>query len=367
MMKHCHIAIAIYLLFSLSSFAQEYTITHDSLTRSYLLHLPAGYSADSLYPLVINMHGYTSNAYEQKIYTHFDDVADNYRFIVVYPNGIDEAWNVTSTTGVDDVGFISDLIDSLDAAYSIDLERVYATGMSMGGFMSYRLACELSNRIAAIAPVAGLLAFFPCTPPKPVPVLHIHGTADPVVPYAGVDASVMHWVSNNGCPTEPVISNLPDINQLDNSTVTSYYYGSCNGSTEVILYSVIGGEHTWPGSNIYIGVTNHDIDASVEIWKFFRKFDIHGSTGVNEAQLINDIQVDVYPNPARNYMTVALDDDLHGKYDFRLTDLAGNTIREINDIEEPRFAVNCENLPGGMYIAVIQYNDHSFYKKVIIR
>jgi polyhydroxybutyrate depolymerase len=366
-MKRYLITLMTFILFSLSSIAQEYTIMHDGLTRSYLLHLPGGYSADSLYPLVINMHGYTSNAYEQQMYSNFDIVADTCRFVVVYPNGIDEAWNVSSSTGVDDVGFISDLIDSLNAAYSIDLERVNATGMSMGGFMSYRLACELSNRIAAIAPVAGLLAFFPCDPPRPVPVLHIHGTNDQVVPYAGVNSSIMNWINNDGCPTEPVITEIPDINKTDNSTVTTYYYGPCLDSTEVILYSVIGGEHTWPGSHIYIGVTNRDIDASVEIWKFFRKFDIHGSTGVDDAILLKDIQIGLYPNPARNYMTVDLSVAMPGKYNFQLTDLAGNTIREINDIQDPRFVVNCKDLPAGMYIAVIQYNEYSTYKKVIIR
>ncbi len=117
-------------------------------------------------------------------------VADTAGIVVVYPNGIDETWNVSSTTGTDDVGFISALIDTVDYQYSIDLNRVFATGMSMGGFMSYRLACELSERIAAIASVTGLQAFYPCNPNRPVPILQFHGTADPVVPYAGVPATI---------------------------------------------------------------------------------------------------------------------------------------------------------------------------------
>ena len=109
-----------------------------------------------------NMHGLGSNAFEQEIYTDFDSVADTAGIIVAYPNGIDETWNISSITGTDDVGFISALIDTINLQYSIDLNRVFATGMSMGGFMSYRLACELSGKIAAIASVAGLQAFYPC-------------------------------------------------------------------------------------------------------------------------------------------------------------------------------------------------------------
>lgn len=156
--------------------------------------------------------------------------------------------------------------------YDIDLNRVYSTGMSMGGFMSYRLACELSERIAAIASVTGLLAAFPCTPARPLPVLQIHGTADGTVPYSGVSSTISFWVGENNCPVSPVITNLPDINSTDASTVTKSYYGFCDDSTEVILYTVNNGGHTWPDAAINIGVTNRDFNANSEVWNFFKKY-----------------------------------------------------------------------------------------------
>ena len=121
------------------AFSQEFTMIHDGLTRTYRLYIPPGYNPDTLYPMVINMHGLGSNAFEEEVYTAFDSIADTAGIIVVYPNGIGGTWNISSTTGTDDVGFLSALIDTVGSQYSIDLNRVFATGMSMGGFMSYRL------------------------------------------------------------------------------------------------------------------------------------------------------------------------------------------------------------------------------------
>jgi polyhydroxybutyrate depolymerase len=241
--------------------SQDYSIMHDGLQRTYRLHLPIDYNADNTYPLLFSLHGATSNGFQQEMLSGFNHIADQEHFIMVYPNGIGATWSISTTSEIDDVGFISALLDTLDSQYNINLNMVYASGMSMGGFMCYRLACELSDRISAIASVAGLHTFFPCNPPKPVPILQIHGTEDPVVPYTGVPATISQWTGHDGCPQDPVIADFPDINHEDNSTVRSYYYGPCNDSTEVILYSVIYGEHSWPGSNFILGVTNQDIDA----------------------------------------------------------------------------------------------------------
>jgi polyhydroxybutyrate depolymerase len=349
------------------SYSQEFSLIHDGITRTYRLHVPVGYNADSLYPLVINMHGLGSNAFEQEIYTAFNDVADSAGIVVAYPNGIDETWNISSTTGTDDVGFISALIDTLDSQYSIDLNCVYVTGMSMGGFMSYRLACELSDRIAAIASVAGLQVFYPCNPGRPVPVLQFHGTADPVVPYTGVPATISHWVNHNLCPATPVTTDLPDIDTSDNSTVTVSYYGLCEESTEVILYTINNGEHTWPGAAIIIGITNQDIKASKEIWNFFKKYNLQGSTGVENDQSEAVLSCIFYPNPVDNLAVVEFVQKPTDHFDFRIFDITGKLVLQLSNLSDQRFLIDCSRIPPGIYIAAVSSGEKHYHQKIIIR
>ncbi len=349
------------------AFSQEFSIIHDGLTRTYRLYVPPAYNPDSLYPLVINMHGLGSNAFEQEVYTAFDSVADTAGIIVVYPNGINQTWNISSSTGTDDVGFISALIDTLDYQYNIDLNRVFATGMSMGGFMSYRLACELSGRIAAIASVAGLQAFYPCNPDRPVPVLQFHGTLDPVVPYAGVPTTISNWVNYDLCPSDPTTFDLPDIDTNDNSTVTVYHYGPCAESTEVILYRINGGEHTWPGATIIIGITNEDIKASNEIWNFFKKFTLQGSTGIASDMAKPGLSCNFYPNPVYNLTTVEVANLSSDQFEFKIYDLAGNVVLERNKLTDSRFIIDCSQIRAGIYIAVVSTDKMRSFQKLIVR
>jgi polyhydroxybutyrate depolymerase len=350
----------------LVSFSQEFTLTHDSQLRSYRLHIPSDYDADSIYPLIVNLHGLGSNALEQEIYTGFNSVADSAGFLVTYPNGVSETWNVSSSTGTDDVGFVSALIDTIDLNYNIDLNRVYATGMSMGGFMCYRLACELSGRIAAIASVTGLQAFYPCNPERPVPVMQFHGTADPIVPYTGVPTTINNWVNYNVCPATPVITGLPDIDTTDNSTVNKSYYGPCDESTEVILYTINGGEHTWPGATIYIGVTNQDIKASVEIWDFFNKFTLLGSTAIPDTPENNDPFWSIYPNPVSGLATVELFFMPASHFHFRIYNLTGEIVIDINDPGSQSFFIDCSLIPAGFYLSEVTNGRSRTFQKLII-
>lgn len=358
--------VLIPLFFAIFSFSQDFSLTHDGMTRTYRLHIPEGYNPDSLYPLVINMHGLGSNAFEQEFYSEFNQVSDSAGIVVVYPNGINETWNVSSETGINDVGFISVLIDTIDLSYSIDLNRVYATGMSMGGFMSYRLACELSDRIAAIASVTGLQAYYPCNPARPVPVAQFHGTADPVVPYAGVPSTISNWVNYNTCPDSAVITDLPDIDTTDNSTVTVSYYGPCSESTEVILYTIINGGHTWPGASLIIGTTNQDIDASVEIWDFFSRFTLEGATSVNDNPEETTVSFNVYPNPVSGYVTVHLNAQQSSRLDFKIFSMTGESVMELNDLGSVRFVIDCRGIPAGFYIAQVTSGKWKSFLKIII-
>ena len=180
----------IVFLFSLKSYSQTFTFMFGGVSRSYIVHTPTGYNASTKYPLVLNLHGLTSNASQQQSYTGMNAVADTAKFIVVYPDGVNNTWNSgVSTSTVDDVGFISALIDTMQKKFGVNANKVFSCGFSMGGYMSHRLGCQLSNKIAAIATVSGLNAVTSsCTSTCPVPVLHFHGTSDGTVNYSGAAA-----------------------------------------------------------------------------------------------------------------------------------------------------------------------------------
>ncbi len=291
----------------------------DGLSRSWIVYLPAGYTQGESLPLVLALHGLTQTGQGMMQFSGFNSVADTGNFVVVYPNGVGNAWNVGFSGGstADDVGFLSALIDTLHQRYNIDLNRVYSTGFSNGGFMSYRLACELGNQIAAIAPVSGTMtdgSYSSCTPQRPMPVLHIHGTNDIVVNYNGgfgnksVDQVLAFWNNYNNCPAFPFIENLPDL-VAEGSTVQRYTWAPCTESTEVMLLKVINGGHTWPGSVgvTGIGITNRDINASSEIWNFVKRFSLENATGVNP--LVPE-KLKLYPNPANGGLLVIESPDL---------------------------------------------------------
>jgi len=350
------------------------TIAHDGLERAYILYIPASYSAQSAVPLVFNFHGYGSNAAQQVLYTNFNAVAEAEGFITAYPEGTEDAMGMQhfnvgwGGSSVDDVDFTSALIDSLLAEYNINPKRVYSTGMSNGGFISYHLACNLSDRIAAIASVTGSmssLTFNNCNPQRPVPVLEIHGTQDEVVPYDGgtsfttpIDDVVAFWVNHNNC-SPPSVIDVPDTNTNDGSTAQHFIYRDGDEGVNVELFKIEGGGHTWPNAVIDIGVTNRDINASQEIWNFFSKYDIDGTTitNVEESQSITNTLI--YPNPTHSQLNI--ERNTSEKVNFELVSILGEiaftgtllTNNEILDVSE---------LPTGVYF--LTFENHS--QKIII-
>lgn len=269
---------------------------HDGILRDHRLYVPAIYSPGTPAPLVLNLHGYTSNNVQQEFYGDFRPIADTANFIIVHPNGTmdgngDRYWNTFGGSTVDDLGYLTALLDTISAHYTIDGDRVYSVGMSNGGFMSHDLACFRSDRIAAIASVTGsmiLPRMSNCAAAHPTPVMQIHGTSDGTVPYNGNAAFVpvvdlmAHWAAVNSCEPTPVMTPVPDIVTTDGCTAEHYVYGDGDAGSVVELYKIIGGEHTWPGA-IPIGITNQDMDASVEIWRFFSRYRLSElQTGVGE-------------------------------------------------------------------------------------
>ena len=304
------VMVGINLLFlpKVSGSDQRASLMHDNLKRTFKIHIPKSFDKSSKSPLVIALHGRGGNGESMILITlkGFNKLADKDGFIVVYPDGIELNWNDgrmdeeandrAHRENIDDVGFISDLIDLMIKDYNADPKRVYVTGISNGAILSYRLACELSQKITAIAPVDGNIPYMlisECSPSGPVSVLAINNINDPLVPFYGgeiqgrikkvklgkvlsTSESVGFWVKRNNCSELPVVTEEPDRDPKDGTRVKSTRYLNDNDGTEVILYAVDGGGHTWPGGFQYlpawiIGKTSRDIDANEVIWSFFRR------------------------------------------------------------------------------------------------
>jgi polyhydroxybutyrate depolymerase len=352
------------------------SITHDGLNREYILYVPADFSGETAVPLVLNYHGYTASAIIQVAYGDFRPIADTAGFLVVHPLGTKDSfgnthWNVGwGTSDVDDVGFTTALIDSLSAEWNIDPKRIYSTGMSNGGFMSYKLACELSNRIAAIASVTGTMNKIQtenCYPQGPMPVMEIHGTADSTVPYNGgqwnesIPDVMTYWAEINNCSPDAIITEVPDTNPNDGSTVEHHVYPDGDKGVKIEHFKVIGGGHTWPGTALGGSTTNYDIDASVEIWRFFSRYDINGlivSSNTNEnTECLADAEI--YPNPARSSVTIKL--KTNAPISFELTSLGGRVLR-FGIIEGKSATIDLTDLPDGMLLLRIGTRVHKVFK-----
>ncbi|MBF6600638.1 MAG: hypothetical protein IVW36_09020 [Dehalococcoidia bacterium] len=248
--------------------------------RHYVLYVPPGYDGRQALPVVINLHGAGSNAAQQAFYSGFQRKAAQENFITITPDalGTPQAWNfIPLPDGADDVGFIRRALDATEAALCVDPARVYATGISSGAAMSVRLACSLQDRIAAIGIVAALWYPPGCPMAKAMPVLEFHGTADPLVPFAGgtvansglpapaIEDAAAAWARADGCASEPARARFAN-------HVRSVAYSECRDDIAVVLFVVEGGGHTWPGAPVDIaalGPTTQEINATDQIWQFF--------------------------------------------------------------------------------------------------
>lgn len=271
----------------------EKEIVIQGVKRIYFVHTPKSGSSKPL-PVVFVFHGGGGNAARMPAFTGFNTLADQNGFLVVYPNGLDHHWNDgrEGAQKTSDVEFIVALLDQLGRDYFIDPHRIYATGMSNGGFFSLRIAWQLSSRFAAVASVAATLPVALLEQdktPQPISVMMINGTDDPLVPFRGgwmkigqsgnilsFADSIALWVKQDGCNPKPSMTSLPDRDPNDGTTVQCTVYSAGKNDTEVIGYTIQGGGHTWPGGKPYlpekiIGKTCHDFNASEVIWEFFSR------------------------------------------------------------------------------------------------
>ncbi|MDD5361459.1 MAG: PHB depolymerase family esterase [Ignavibacteria bacterium] len=299
-MNKITLLIIVFFLFAGNIISQTMNrnITVDGTNRKYILHIPETNTLIYKLPLLIVLHGHGGNGKQIMKETGFNEISDRERFIAVYPYGINKGWNdgreiSTESTKYDDVKFISRIIDTTFAEFEIDTSRIFVTGMSNGGFLSIYLAYKLNSRILAAAPVC---ANIPerikdeYTFAKPVSVMLINGTEDPLVKYEGgkvgfgltkgrgysisTDETVKIFVSLDKCNPVPVTEEIPDKDEEDDCYAQKYIYKGGNGNTDVVLVKVINGGHSYPGGTQYlpkfiVGNICMDFKASELIWKFF--------------------------------------------------------------------------------------------------
>jgi polyhydroxybutyrate depolymerase len=262
----------------------------DGRERSYVVHVPPAYERQRRHALVMALHGHGGTPQNIMAVSGLSKKADQAGFLVVYPQGTGwlglhpRGWNAGQCCGypvekqVDDVGFLRAVIADVQQLYSVDPKRVYVTGASNGGMMAYRLACELSDQIAAIAPVAGAPGDSSCAPSDPVSVVIFHGTADQYVPYDGgvgrasrgkqiappVASAVSLFVERNGC--------MPVPQRRERGAIREEIYTQCRGGAEVALYSITNGGHAWPGGDRgwrFGAVPTRELSATDRMWEFF--------------------------------------------------------------------------------------------------
>ena len=272
------------------------TLVSGGLERCYYLYAPPTHSSAQPMPVVFNFHGFLMNPESQALVSGWHGLAAEEGFLVVYPQGqkFPQRWDSGETWGdsdVDDVRFFRDMLDDLASIAAVDHSRVYVTGFSNGGGLTVLLGCEAADLLAAVGTVAAaVVSEEACNPSRLVPAMAFHGTADPIVPYEGgemrgwllrwgagaTDAPtyflaaedwVAAWARGNGC--DPIAEDVPP-----QGDTTGVRYAGCDEDTEVILHTIDGGGHTWPGGWPIpgLGKTSKDIDATGEMWDFFQKY-----------------------------------------------------------------------------------------------
>lgn len=367
------------------------SFVHADSLRSYLLYVPYAYDGTEDWPLVLSLHGYALDAPFQMAFSGMNEVADTAHFLVAYPQGTTFistvpnippqglGWSVGLPTdtafispgNVDDVDFLGQVIDSIQAEFQLAPRRVYATGFSNGAMMSNLLGLSLSDRIAAIAPVGGTLPesqLLAQPEGAAVPILYIHGTGDPIVPYGEGDPFLVSvseilnfWISRNGCELDPVITTIPNTVTTDNSTAEWQEWQNC--TQDVVHIKVLEGGHQWPGGeNLlpFLGPFNLDFDASEEIWNFFNRHQLPDpSTAPDRLLDPAKLKLQVYPNPVSTELTIELELSRTAPIQVTLKNLLGQQMaipfkgNLATGMHRLSWQVD-QALPAGMYLLHLQ-------------
>ncbi len=365
----------------------------DGLTRHFTLYAPENYNGSDALPLVFNFHGFGSSINSQINFTKMYEVADTANFFIVYPagsqilllpinaNGI--GWNIPfiAEAPQDDIAFIRKIINDLDSNIDFDIDhgRIYMSGLSNGGEMALYCAMILSDKIASVAAVACQMTdtmMAVLEPLRSVSVLHMQGTEDPYFPvngnafYPPIQSVSSFWSYYNGCDTLPFSYELEDIDPEDNSTVILYQYANCQDNHDVLFYKIIGGGHNWPGQepNSWSGNVNHDINASGEIWNFFRNNPHPDYAFIGENNKLKHITT--FPNPFSTATIIEYELNRHSTVQLTIFNYLGQQVGLIEKTQaqgKQQIIWNAEELPPGLYFLRLQAGNEVRIGKVIKR
>lgn len=362
--------------------AQQTTISVEfgGVTRQYIRYVPAIYDSTQATPVVFSFHG-LGDTMQNFFNTGFKNVADTANFIYIVPQALVDdftggtAWNsgagflgIYPNTDVDDVGLVQDILDTLNANFNIDSTQIFATGFSMGGFFTNRLACEMTDVFAATASVAGTIGSgVTCTPSEKLRVCHFHGTSDTNVGYGtdnggaqdnlfGLSANEWYnfWRGHNECVGADIGGSFPNTNVGDGYTVDHYSHGGCGDNTEVVHYKIHGADHVWLGPN-------NDVFYTIEIWKFFNGWDPTGLGPISPDAIeenSKDAAVIVYPDPATDFLNIG---NLEGKLE---------TIKLINSAGQVRWSfdntkLDISGFESGIYLLQIEMTDRVLIRRFV--
>lgn len=374
-----HILVIIAVVTSLSASSQNDSLTWDGLTRYYKVHVPPSYSSSKPSALVLALHGGFGSGSQLETQSQLSPKADQEGFIVAYPDGFRNilgirTWNADGCCGtaqsknIDDVGFINNLIDTLENKYNIDAQKIFVTGMSNGAFMSYRLACELSHRIAAIAPVAGTMNVQNCPTTRQVPVIHFHSYLDSSVPYSGgigngvsshynppLDSVSNVWKTNNSCSSIDTVQNDNDLLHI------KWHNCSCQGDVELFLTH--DGGHSWHGGQKNFGGDNvsNVVSANDKMWEFFMNNKL---CVVSKEELYKD-EISISPNPFKNQIKLSFENNLIEK-EYLLYNSLGKVILA-GTIRKGKLShiINTAAVPMGIYFLTVQKQGSLLTMKVV--
>lgn len=367
------------LLFSIKAFGQNIysNIIVNGVTRTYMVHLPVGYNNSNPYPLVLAFHGGQSGATQSQLgwqaiayMSNLSQKSDAEGFIVVYPEGLvindNRTWNAGAccppamNQNTDDVGFVSALLDKLQLDYQINPNRIYATGSSNGAMLCFRLACELSNKFAAIGTVSATHMFQPCNPIRKMPIINIHSYVDTAVLYDGgigagpsgvnftsQDFTMNLWKTLNNCST---------VTTVVNGNGTDYDFikiNNCDCNVEFQQYNTTDGGHSWPSGNPNNNPVSYQLNATELIWDFFQNYTLDCP-----ALNLSDFELDsliVAPNPFSDklYVNGISDDD-----EIELYNNVGQNVWSGNNISKQDFSF----LEKGIYILKTKFKTFKLLK-----
>jgi polyhydroxybutyrate depolymerase len=339
------------------------TMTYNGETRKYNVYTPSVYDGTTPVPLLFNIHGWTGSSTKQMDFGDFRAIADTANFLIVHPQALGNvpSWDLTGTSDSD---FLMILLDSLQRKYNIDTNRIYSTGFSQGGVMSYVFACKLSSRIAAVAPVAGAMTgISECKPIHYMPLMHVHGTEDLLASYSDVQACLDYFVNGNQCNKTPIKTNLPDVTSADNSTVEHWVYDGGQCGSRVEHYRINNGGHEWPTltvnkkNNYGVDYRNNDYEASLKIWQFLSQYRLDQLCSVDwptATSIASNEQVDnisVYPNPSNGSFTVSISD--YEGSEVKIVDVLGKVIFKA-ELKKSITNIDLGNISKGIYFYQIQ-------------